>query len=125
MTTVSLQTSDVRSLLHLAWPIVLSRATQAVVGFCDALMVAPLGEAALAAVTTGALDIWCLIMLPIGTMFILQSFASQLRGRSDFVTAGRFAYYGLILAALSGVVGLLVIPLLGPGLDLVGYEPSV
>lgn len=125
MTTDSSQGSDVRSLLRLAWPIVLSRATQAVVGFCDALMVAPLGEAALAAVTTGALDIWCLVMLPIGTMFILQSFSSQLRGRGDLVAAGRFAYYGLIVAALSGVTGLLVIPLLGPGLHLVGYAPEV
>ena len=43
-------TPALRKLLHLAWPIVLARASQSVIGFSDALMSAPLGEAALAAV---------------------------------------------------------------------------
>ena len=47
---------SLRTLLMLAWPVILSRATQSVVGFTDALMVAPLGESALAATTTGAFD---------------------------------------------------------------------
>ena len=117
--------SAVRSLLSLAWPIVLTRATQAIVGFCDALMVAPLGEAALAAVTTGAMDVLCLVMLPLGTMFIVQSFAAQLRGKGDLVAAGRYGYYGLLVAALAGVLGLVLLPLLGPALGLIGYEPAV
>src|SRR5690606_20497483 len=95
------------------------------VGFCDALMVAPLGEAALAAVTTGAMDVLCLVMLPLGTMFILQSFAAQLRGKGDLVAAGRYGYYGLLVAALAGVLGLVLLPLLGPALGLIGYEPAV
>ena len=45
----------VGTLLSLAWPIILARATQAVIGFTDALLTAPLGEDALAAVTTGSL----------------------------------------------------------------------
>jgi Na+-driven multidrug efflux pump len=36
-----------RLLLGLAWPIVVSRSSQVVVGICDAVMVAHLGEAAL------------------------------------------------------------------------------
>jgi Na+-driven multidrug efflux pump len=34
----------VGTLLNLAWPIILARATQAVIGFTDALLTAPLGE---------------------------------------------------------------------------------
>ncbi len=41
--STSAQPASARVLLALAWPIVLARATQAVVGFSDALMVAPLG----------------------------------------------------------------------------------
>ncbi len=89
MLAPSQQQSPTATLLRLAWPIVLSRATQAVVGFSDAFMVAPLGEAPLAAVTTGAMDVLCMIMLPLGTMFILQTFAAQLRGKGDLVAAGR------------------------------------
>ncbi len=117
--------SDLARLLHLAWPIVLSRATQAVVGFCDALMVAPLGEASLAAVSTGALNIFAVVMLPFGSAFILQSFASQLRGRGDWETAGRYGYYGLLLAVGTGLLALVMLPLLGPAVRAVGYGPDV
>ena len=112
-------------LLSLAWPIVLSRATQAVVGFCDALMVAPLGEVSLAAVSTGALNIWAVIMLPLGSAFILQSFAAQLRGRGDLRAAGRYGYYGLLLAAGAGLLALLTLPLLGPAVRAAGYASEV
>ena len=45
---VDAQPEPVRSvtfatLLQLAWPVVLARATQSVIGFTDALLVAPLG----------------------------------------------------------------------------------
>jgi multidrug resistance protein, MATE family len=125
MLAQSAMPSPTATLLRLAWPIVLSRATQAVVGFSDALMVAPLGEAPLAAVTTGALDLLCMIMLPTGTAFILQSFAAQLRGKGDLPAVGRYGHYGLCLALGAGLLGFLVIPLVGPALGLIGYEPAV
>ena len=42
----------ISALLRLAWPIIVSRSTQVVVGLADAVMVAHLGEGALAATTT-------------------------------------------------------------------------
>ena len=75
---------SLRALLGLAWPIVLARATQSVIGFTDALLVSPLGEDALAAVTTGSLNTIAAVIFPMGTLFILQSFAAQLRGRGCF-----------------------------------------
>jgi MATE family multidrug resistance protein len=116
---------SLKTLLSLAWPIVLARATQAVVGFCDALMIAPLGEEALAAVTTGSINIYAAIILPMGTVFILQSFAAQLRGRGDFASIPRYGYYGLLLAVIGGVLGLLSIPLVRPVLSLFSYAPMV
>lgn len=98
------------ALLRLAWPIVLARATQAVIGFFDAFMVAPLGEDALAAATTGAMNTLSLIILPMGTVFILQSFAAQLRGRGELSSIPRYAWYGLVLAAFFGLVGAASIP---------------
>jgi multidrug resistance protein, MATE family len=114
-----------RQLMTLAWPIVLSRATQSVIGFTDALMVAPLGEASLAAVTTGALNTFSLIILPMGTVFILQSFAAQLRGRGDLESVRRYAWYGIILAILAGLLALLSIPLVPRVLLRFHYEPEV
>jgi MATE family multidrug resistance protein len=114
-----------RSLLTLAWPIVLARATQSVIGFTDALFIAPLGEAPLAAVTTGSINIFTFIILPMGTVFILQSFAAQLRGRGDLEAIPRYAYYGLVLAALASLVVLLATPGIYPALRLMGYEQSL
>ena len=117
--------SDLRTLLALAWPIVLARSTQSIVGVGDAAMSAPLGEAALAAVTTGALNTFTFMILPTGVVFIVQSFSAQLFGRGDTVAARRYAWYGLALAALTMVVSAACLPAIAPLLGLFDYEPAV
>jgi MATE family multidrug resistance protein len=121
----TLSTRSLHTLLTLAWPVILARATQSVIGFCDALMVAPLGEDALAATTTGGLNFFAVIIFPMGTVFIVQSFTAQLRGRGDLEAVPRYASYGLILAALAGVVGIALIPFLPALLRQLEYAPRV
>ncbi len=113
------------TLLTLAWPIVMARATQSVMGFFDALMTAPLGEDALAAAATGALNTFAIMILPLGTAFIVQSFASQLAGRGDLAAARRYAWYGLVLALFTAVLGLVATPFLPRALQIFEYEPNV
>ncbi len=93
------------ALMSLAWPIVVSRSTQVVVGIADALMVAHLGAPALAATTAGALNAFTAFILPMGTVFIVSSFASQLFGMGDPGGARRYAWYGLAVAAGTAVLG--------------------
>jgi MATE family multidrug resistance protein len=111
--------------LRLAWPVVLARATQSVIGFSDALMVAPLGEDALAAVTTGALNSFVIVILPMGTVFIVQSFAAQLRGRGRLEDAVRYAWYGLILAGMATLLSVLSAPGVGWALSHFDYSAPV
>src|SRR5689334_21647866 len=99
-----------RTVLTLAWPVILARSTQAVIGLSDALMTAPLGVDALAAVTTGALNTFSIIILPMGVDFIVQSFAAQLTGKGDAVAARRYAWYGIIFAVASGVLAVALLP---------------
>ncbi len=101
-------------LLALAWPIVISRSAQVVVGVTDAIMVAPLGEDALAATTTGALNSFTFMALQIGTVFIVGSFVSQLSGRGDHGGARRFGMYGLVIALGAQLIALAALPLLQP-----------
>jgi len=117
--------ATLRTLLDLAWPIVVSRATQVVVGFADAVMVSPLGAAALAATATGATNAFTLLILPMGVCFIIQSFAAQLFGRGDAAGARRFAWYGLGVALVTQVVSLLSLFFVAPVLDWLPYEPDV
>ncbi len=114
-----------KKLLLLAWPIVLARATQSVVGFCDALMVAPLGEEALAAATTGSLNTFAVLILPMGTVFIVQSFAAQLTGRGELSAVRRYAWYGLMIALFSGAATAAALPFVPGLLALFDYAPRV
>jgi len=116
---------SIGALLHLAWPIVVSRSTQVVVGLCDALMVADLGEAALAATTTGALDTYAVVMLPFGIVFIVQSFASQLYGKGEAVAARRYGYYGVLVAIATQLVCVAALPAIRPLIAHGDYAPDV
>ncbi|MCE9580431.1 MAG: hypothetical protein K8W52_45350, partial [Deltaproteobacteria bacterium] len=116
--------ASMRALLTLALPMVLARATQAVVGATDALFTSRLGNDELTATTTGAINTFALIVLPMGTVFIVQSFASQLRGKGALADARRYAWYGLAIAALAALIALASIPLVGPLLGLV-YDGRV
>jgi len=113
------------TLIALAWPMIVARLSQAVIGFCDALRSAPLGEAPLAAVTAGALDVMLVVILPMGTVFIIQSFAAQLRGGGRAVEARRYANYGLLISAAAGALGLAAIPWVDATLSLFDYTPEV
>ncbi len=113
------------ALLRLAMPMVLARATQAVISFADTYQVAHLGTDAIAATATGGLNVYALVMLPMGTVFIHQTFVSQLLGRGERAVTPRFAWYGLAIAALAGVLAVASIPLIGPLLGLVHYSASV
>lgn len=117
--------STVRQLLALAWPIVVSRSAQVVVGISDAIMVSHLGSAALAATTAGGMNAMALFILPMGTVFAVATFASQLYGAGDLPGARRFAWYGLALALATQVAAFASLPLIGPALSLLAYEPDV
>lgn len=118
-------TVGLRALLSLAWPIIVSRSTQTVVGVSDAVMVAPLGESALAATTTGALNTFSLLILPMGVVFIVSTFSSQLFGKGDLEGARRYGFYGLVVALAAEVLclaGMFATPAVVARL---GYAPDV
>lgn len=104
---------------------IVSRSTQAVVGLADAVMVAHLGEAALASVTTGALNGYALLIFPFGITFIVSSFSSQLAGRKDFVAARRYGWYGLGLALAAQVLAFVSLPFVGSVITALDYSPEV
>lgn len=113
------------TLLTLALPMVLARASQSVMTFADALQVKDLGEDAIAATATGGLNSMTFVMLPIGLTFIVQSFVGQLVGRGDLADTRRFAWYGLGFALAAGVVAALAVPLVMPVLATTSYSPAV
>jgi MATE family multidrug resistance protein len=118
-------TISLRALLTLAWPVILSRSTQVVIGLGDALMVKHLGDEGLAAVSTGAFNSFMVMIFAMGVVFIVSSFAAQLFGAGDKAGARRYGIYGLAVAGLTQVVCFAVIPLVGMSLGLLDYTPEV
>lgn len=116
---------SLRALLALAWPIVVARSTQVVVGLCDAAMVAHLGESALAATVTGAMNALNVFILPIGIVLIVSSFSSQLAGRGDRAGARRHGWYGLAVALGAQVLTMGLVPLVPLALGALSYEPEL
>jgi MATE family multidrug resistance protein len=113
------------ALLSLAWPIVLSRATQVVVGLADIAMVAHLGSDAIAATGAGALDAFVALILPFGVVSIVQSFAAQHTGRGDAAAARRYAWYGLGLAVAAQVISAAMVLALPATFARLPYTPAV
>jgi multidrug resistance protein, MATE family len=116
---------SLRVLLTLAGPLVMARATQAVIGAADTYQVSHLGADAIAATATGGLNTYGMVMLPMGTVFIVSSFVSQLRGQGSMGATRRFGWYGLTLAALAGVLAIGAVPFSSDALALFGFEPAV
>ena len=116
---------SVGQLLSLAWPVVISRSAQVVVGFTDAAMVARLGESELAATTAGATNVFNVLILPMGVAFIVSTYASQKVGAGDAAGARRYGFYGLMLAAIAGLACLALVPAASSLLGLFHYTPTV
>lgn len=125
MSEVERPVPALRTLLSLAWPVIVSRSTQVVIGVSDAVMVASLGEAALAATTAGGLNTFALLILPMGVTFIVSSFSSQLFGKGDVAGARRYGHYGLLLAAMTQALCMAGIPLVPALLARFPYAPDV
>ena len=117
--------APLRILLRLAAPMVLARASQSVITFADAIQVKHLGYQAIAATATGGLNVYGFVILPMGTVFILQSFVAQLSGRGERDQAPRFAWYGLAIALAAALIATAAMPLIGPALALTSYSPEV
>lgn len=117
--------AEYRRLLTLAWPIIVSRAAQVVIGFSDAAMAGRLGEDQLAATSTGAMNAFTLFILPMGVVFIVSSFSSQLTGEGKPGAARAYGWYGLAVAAATAVASVASIPLVPHVLGLLSLSPSV
>jgi MATE family multidrug resistance protein len=116
---------SLRKLLDLAWPIIISRSAQTVVGFTDAAMVARLGEDALAATTAGALNVFAVFILPMGIASIVSSFASQLHGKGDHAGTRRYGFYSLAVAGLTQILCLALMLIVPRAIGALNYTPEV
>jgi MATE family multidrug resistance protein len=113
------------TLLALALPMVLARASQSVITFADAIQTEHLGAGSMLATATGGLNVIGVMILPMSTVFIVQSFVAQLTGAGKRAETPRYAWYGLAIALIAQAIAIALIPAISPALTLTHYSPHV
>jgi MATE family multidrug resistance protein len=106
MTVLDYQPSDsqprspLRELLSLAIPTVIQMASYTLMTFIDTLMLAKVGDLAATAAGSAGMFAWTLLSFGIGTLFLVNTLASQSFGRRDLPEAGRYLWQGILLSIL-------------------------
>jgi MATE family multidrug resistance protein len=106
-TTLTAPAVSVRGILAVAWPLIVINLSITGMGFADAIMVAPLGEAALAAIYPALMVYLIPVVFGHGILGVVNSYVAQSVGSGQPLLSGRYAVQGV---GLGGVLGLLLLP---------------
>jgi len=109
----------------MAGPMVLGAMSFAVMRFVDQLMVAQLGDEALAASGPAMMWSFLLAMGVVGIVGCVSTFVSQSFGRGEKTDCARYAWQGAYFSVVTGLLALALWPIGGVMFDWLGHEPEV
>ncbi len=117
---------ELREVIALAIPIVLTTSSRMVMDITDYVMITWLNDsAAQAAILPAQMIMWCYIVLGLGTMTITNTFAAQNLGRGRLDECSAYGWQSVYLALGFGAVGLALTPWLRDVIDWIGHTPEV
>lgn len=116
---------DLRLLLLIALPNVASTAAETLKSFVDYAIVSQLGSEAQAAVSSGAMVYFSLFAILLGTMVCVTTVVSQSLGAGRLRDCSAYAWQGIWLSLLFGVLGFVLWPVMPDLYSLIGHEPQV
>jgi MATE family multidrug resistance protein len=114
-----------RATLLLAIPITIGQLSQMLMGITDSVMVGRIGTVSLAASAFGAGVFNVFFIVGVGLLAPVAVFASRSRGAGRHDEAGEYLRHGLLLALLSGAVGVGLILFIGAHLGWFHQPPEV
>jgi MATE family multidrug resistance protein len=114
-----------REVMGMSGPIILGSLSFTLMQFVDQVMVARLGTESLAAV--GSAGVWSYVMgcFIFGVVGCVSTFVGQCFGRGELEQCGRYAWQGVYLSLLAGVLALALWPLSGLLFHGMGHSPEV
>ena len=116
---------EMRRLLILAAPIILTMISRMAMGFIDFAMVSRLGTQATAAVSPATILVFAVMCLGMGGATSVQTFAAQALGRRRPKEAAAYAWQSFYVAILFLAVCFPITRYIGPFWAWVGHEPEV
>jgi MATE family multidrug resistance protein len=117
--------SEIRSTLRLAAPVMLSQLGHVTVSVADSVMVGRLGTVPLAAASLANVIFHVILMFAIGVSYGLTPLVAQAHGRGDSEAPARYLRHAMLLNFVLSVVLFLVVLALGPGLALLEQPQDV
>ena len=114
-----------RRVMGLAWPVMISMVSYALMSAADAIFVGRLGTSSLAAIGLSVTTTWLFLALPMGLMRGVRVAAAQAVGAGRLRTADVLGWQALWLAGLTGTV-VAIASFSGPWLfEAMGASPEV
>lgn len=124
--TRSQRREELRAVIALSVPMVVATCTRMLMDVTDYIMVSRLpGEAQQAAMLPGQLFIWTYIVIGLGTVSIVSTFASQALGRQKLSECSAYAWQAVHLAIGFAVAGLGYREVFPALIAAVGHDPAV
>ncbi|MDA1007883.1 MAG: MATE family efflux transporter [Planctomycetota bacterium] len=109
-----------------AWPTVIAMMSYTIMQFVDAMMVARISPAAVAAQGNGGIWSWCLLAALVGVVSLVNTFAAQNMGAGRPFEAARYAWAGIWIAIGSWAVVMVPWALALPTVfGWMGHDPDV
>ena len=118
-------TAELRALLALAIPVILSELGWVAMGLVDTLMVSRLGPEAIGAVGLASATYYAPTLFGIGILLGLDTLVSQAWGRRDFEVCHRWLAQGVYLACAFTPIAMLVIAAVPLWFSRFGIHPAV
>lgn len=117
--------SDLKEMLRAAWPLIVINLAFTGMQFADALMVAPLGPEALAAIFPATMLFLVPVVFGHGVLAVVNTFVAQSLGAGRPRDCGAYAIQGLWIAVVWGAVLQVQALWAGRYFDWMGHEPAV
>ena len=117
--------TGVREITVMSGPIILGSLSFAVMEFTDRVMVNMLGTEALAAVGSASIWSYTVSTLLLGIVGCVGTFVAQCLGRNERHLCGSYAWQGLYLSLIAGLIAIAFYPLSPYLFGLMGHAPEV
>jgi len=118
--------SELRNVLAMAVPAVITTSSRAAMDVIDYVMVAQLPtHDAQAAILPAQIVMWSYIVFGLGVVTMVNTFAAQALGRGARRETAAYAWQGIYVAAFFGVLATAVVAFVPDAVAWIGHEPGV
>ncbi len=118
--------AEVRNVIAMSIPVVITTSSRALMDIVDYLMITRLrSDEAQAAILPSQIVMWSYIILGLGIVSMVSTFASQSLGRKQYRDCSAYGWQSLYVAAFFGLIGLALRPMLPALITSFAHEPEV